>query len=163
MAHDFATERRKLCVEQKGVFRRHINGIHVGNEEPPSICACDAKFTLEHTLSCHLGGYIIRHNNLRDLGANLMREISRDVRVEPPLLEVSSQETTDLPKSAIKGDEACGADFSANGFWQRYQRAFFDVKVCNLLAPSYRSKLLANTNNFIITYSLLILIYNYCI
>ena len=86
-----------------------------------------------------------RHNNLRDLGANLIREISHDVRVEQPLLEVSPQETTDLPKSAIKGDETRGADFSANGFWRRYQRAFFDVKVCNLLAPSYRSKLLVNT------------------
>ena len=31
-----------------------------------------------------------------------MREISHDVRIEPPLLEVSTQEITDLPKSVIK-------------------------------------------------------------
>ena len=63
-----------------------------------SICACDAKFALEHALSCYLGGYIIqRHNSLRDLSANLMREISHDVRIEPPLLEVSSQEISQNP------------------------------------------------------------------
>lgn len=58
----------------------------------PSNYACDAKFTLEHVLSCHLGGYIHRHYNLRDPGANLMKEISHDVQVELPLLEVSQHE-----------------------------------------------------------------------
>ena len=111
----------------------------------PSNCACDAKFTLEHALSCHLGGYIIqRHNNLRDLAAILMKEVSYDVRVEPALLEVRANEIEDLSKSAIKGNEA-RADVRANGFWLRYQRAFFDIKVCNLLAPSYRTKSMVNT------------------
>ena len=83
----------------------------------PSICDCDAKFTLEHALCCHLGTYMIqRYNNLRDLGENLMREISHDVRVEPFLLEIPSHEITDLLKSAIKDDET-RAEFSANGFW----------------------------------------------
>ena len=111
----------------------------------PSNCARDAKFTLEYALSCHLGGYIIqRHNNLRDLAAILMKEVSYDVRVEPALLEVRANEIEDLPKSAIKGNEA-RADVSANGFWLRYQRAFFYIKVCNLLAPSYRTKSMVNT------------------
>jgi len=124
-----------------GVYMRHMWEM----KNLPSTCACDEKFTLEHAISCHLGGYIIhRHNNLRDLGANLMKEVSHDVRIEPPLLEVGTNEIIDLPISAITGDEA-RADFSANGFWQRYQRAFFDVKVCNLFAPSYQSKSLANT------------------
>ena len=70
-----------------------------------------------------------------------MRDISHNERIEPPLLEVSTQEIPDLPKSAIKGDEA-RADFGANGFWQW---ASFDVKVCNLLAPSYRNKSWVNT------------------
>ena len=79
----------------------------------PSNCACNARFSLEHALSCLFGGYIIHHhNNLRDLGANLMKEVSHDVRVEPPLLEVSPHEINDLPKSSIKGDEA-RADINA--------------------------------------------------
>ena len=103
-----------------------------------SNCTCDARFTpnlhspvtLEDTSSNVI-------NNFCDLTAILMKEVSYDVRVEPALLEVRSNEIEDLPKSAIKGNEA-RADVSADGFWLRYQRAFFDIKVCNLLAPNYQ-------------------------
>lgn len=105
----------------------------------PAKCACTANFSIDHALSCHLGGYVIqRHNNIRDTLATMMREVCHDVSTEPQLIDVS-EESVDLPRSTITGNEA-RADISARGFWQRYQRAFFDVKVCNLLAPSYRAK-----------------------
>lgn len=110
----------------------------------PLKCACQANFTIEHALSCHLGGYIIqRHNNIRDALANMMREVCHDVKVEPALIEATG-ESEDLPPSAIKGNEA-RADVSCNGFWTRFQRAFFDVKVSNLMALSYRERTIAAT------------------
>ena len=49
-----------------------------------------------------------------------MREISHGVRVEPPLYwKLGAQEITNLPKSAIKGDETRANGFSANRFWQQ--------------------------------------------
>jgi len=112
----------------------------------PIKCVCEQTFTIDHALSCHLGGYIIhRHNNIRDVLATMLKEVSHDVKVEPALLELSKTDNVDfLQKSAICGNEA-RADVSFNGFWMRYQRAFFDVKVSNLMAPSYREKSITAT------------------
>jgi len=97
----------------------------------PERCACIPKFTAEYALSCHIGGYIMhRHNNVRDLTSQLLKEVCYDVRSKPVLLD-PLKELDDLPKCAIQNPEA-RADISASGFWLRYQRAFFDVKVCNL-------------------------------
>ena len=52
---------------------------------------CVSNFTIEHALSCHLGGYIVqRHNNIRDALANMMREVCHDVKVEPALIEAAT-------------------------------------------------------------------------
>ena len=47
----------------------------------PQNCACHAKFTIQHALSCHIGGYIIRrHNQVRDLTAALLKETCNNVK-----------------------------------------------------------------------------------
>ena len=113
-------------------------------QKVPINCACSAKFTLQHALNCNLGGYVIsRHNHLRDLLGSLLNECCTDMQIEPPLLP-APQEAVDLPRSAIKADEA-RADISARGFWEKYRRAFFDVKVANLNAPTYTLKSVAST------------------
>ena len=111
----------------------------------PAKCACQVNLTLDHALSCHLGGFTIqRHNNIRDVTANLLREVCHDVSLEPTLLDASSESKDLKQASSFKGCDA-RADVSANGFWIRYQRAFFDVKVTNLIAPSYREKSICAT------------------
>ena len=45
--------------------------------------------------------------------------------------------------SSNSADEA-RLDFSVRGFWQRGQREFFDVRVFNPFAPSYRKQNLPN-------------------
>ena len=60
-----------------------------------------------------------------------------DVTIEPALIPITG-ETFDL-KSTIKGPGA-RSDVSARGFWTPMQRAFFDIKVTHLNAPSYRQK-----------------------
>ena len=103
----------------------------------PSKCACGQSFTVEHALSCPMGGFpTIRHNEIRDLTANLMSEVCHDVCVEPSLQPVTGEILNGA--SAITEDGA-RLDIAANGFWGgRHERAYFDVRVFNPLAPSNR-------------------------
>ena len=51
----------------------------------PSSCACGANFSVEHALSCPKGGFpIVRHNEIRNLAANLLTEVCHDVSVTHP-------------------------------------------------------------------------------
>ena len=39
---------------------------------------------MNHTFICKKGGFVaMRHNNIRDLNADLQREVYKDVMVEP--------------------------------------------------------------------------------
>eukprot|EP00116_Pleurobrachia_bachei_P008201 sb/3468463/ len=62
-------------------------------EDVPIACACGKANTLEHCLSCALGGYVyLRHNNIRDLTANILVEAGcKDVRIEPQLLPITGE------------------------------------------------------------------------
>ena len=102
----------------------------------PSKCACGVNFDLEHSLSCKKGGFVIqRHNELRDLTADLLSEVCKDVSVEPQLQGLTGEILTS-GRSAIRSNEA-RLDISARGVWCRNQRAFFDVRVFNPNAPRY--------------------------
>lgn len=57
----------------------------------PQHCPYGAKFTIEHSFSCPKGGFpTIRHNEIRDLTANLLTEDCHEVQVEPKLQMNSS-------------------------------------------------------------------------
>ena len=107
----------------------------------PTKCPCGEHFDLDHALKCHKGGFLIqRHNEIRDLTADLLAEVCKAVAVEPPLERLTG-EKLELA-SAISSDEA-RLDVSARGFWQRGQRAFFDVKVFNPNAQRHVGQSLA--------------------
>ena len=56
----------------------------------PTACACGTKFSVEHALSCPKGGFpSIRHNEIRDLTANLLTEVCNDVCIEPDLQPIT--------------------------------------------------------------------------
>jgi hypothetical protein len=61
------------------------------------------------------------------------------VEIEPNLLPLTGEQ---LHATANGKDEA-RLDISIGGFWQRGQRAFFDVRVFNPFAPSYRNQKLS--------------------
>ena len=103
----------------------------------PSSCVCGSSFSIEHALSCSRGGYVImRHNNIRDIFGSLVSEICNDVTIEPQLTHLSGE--TFALQSTTTDDDA-RLDVSARGFWSRGARAFFDVRVFNPMARSYRS------------------------
>ena len=58
----------------------------------PSSCVCGNKFTTNHALICHTGGYpTIRHNEVRDFTANLLSEVCHNVSREPCLQPITQE------------------------------------------------------------------------
>ena len=76
----------------------------------------------------------IRHNDIRDLTARLLTEVCPNVAIEPDLQPLSG-ETLSLRTS--NSEDGARLDMSAQGFWgDRHERAFFDVRLFNPLAPN---------------------------
>ena len=109
----------------------------------PSKCICGKAFSIDHALSCPTGGLpTIRHNELRDFTAKVMTEVCHDVCIEPPLQPISGEA---LSYATPTKDDEARLDIRAQGFWgNRHQRAFFDVRVFNPNAQSYRKLHLAS-------------------
>ena len=103
----------------------------------PSRCDCGSSFTVEHALSCVKGGYpSIRHNEIRDLTANLLSEVCNNVCTEPELLPVTGENLTGASANVQPGARL---DIAANGVWGgSFERTHFDVRVFNPHAPSNR-------------------------
>jgi len=58
----------------------------------PSNCVCGKSNTIEHALSCPNGTFpTIRHDDIRDLTAELMSEVYHDVTKEPSLQPLSGE------------------------------------------------------------------------
>ena len=75
----------------------------------------------------------MRHNALRDLNADLQREVCKDVVVEPKLLPCRQEDV-----EGTSNVQAC-PDISSRGMWSTFERTFFDVRVLHPNAPSYQS------------------------
>ena len=103
--------------------------------QTPSYCQCGIKNNIDHALSCPNGGYrIFRHDRIRDLDAEFMREVCKDVKVEPELLPLESQQ--------VSGNTAAKArvDVSGVGLWAPQERTFIDVRVIHPNCPSHVNK-----------------------
>ena len=108
----------------------------------PQKCCCGSVFSIDHAMTCHKGGYpSIRHNEIRDVSANLLSEICHNTCVEP-VLQPLSGESFQSRSANTQDDARC--DIRARGFWSRGQDAFFDVRVFHPNASSYRNKDLAS-------------------
>ena len=77
----------------------------------------------------------MRHNRIRDLEAELMREVCHDVKVEPELLPLDSE-----VDHAGNVAEKARLDVSGIGVWGSYERSFLDVRIVHPNAPSYVNK-----------------------
>lgn len=77
----------------------------------------------------------MRHNCVRDLEAELMKEVCRDVKIEPELLPLGENQM-------ITGNNAEKArlDVSGVGVWGVHERTFLDIRVMHPNAPSYLQK-----------------------
>ena len=101
----------------------------------PSHCVCGEKFTVDHALNCPRGGYpSIRHNELRNITADLLSEVCHRVGTEPCLQPVTDKQLMCRTMNRVDGARL---DIVAENFWGRdWQCVFFDVRVFN---PSMQS------------------------
>ena len=80
----------------------------------PSHCGCSKPYNVQHAISCKKGGFVtLRHNELRNNIAEMLEEVTSDVKLEP----------------ALQPFDEARSDISPKGFWIRGQRAFFDIRV----------------------------------
>ena len=111
----------------------------------PQKCVCGAPYNEIHGLNCQRGGFVvIRHNEVRDLTAELLTEVSNDIAIEPNLTPLSG-ESFDSATTSKEDDARC--DVAARGFWVRGSKAFLDVRVFNPMARSYTNQPLATVYN----------------
>ena len=101
----------------------------------PAICPYGKEFSLTHALHCAKGGYThLRHNEIRDLFANLVDDVCHDVQVEPKL---QSPDGEIFSSNSTTTDHDARLDIKANALWgSRFIRTFFDVKFFNPFNPS---------------------------
>ena len=93
---------------------------------------------LDHALSCKKGGFIsLRHNQIRDLTANLLKTICHDVLIEPTLQQLTGES---LHERTANITDDVRLDIAVRGFWISGQRAFFDIRVFNPMARRYESQ-----------------------
>ena len=99
-----------------------------------TLCVCGDSFNLQHTSSCLKGGLVItRHNELRNLTAEILHKVSKHVVIELLLTPLTGEK---LPKSSNTSNQA-RADVSARGLWNNGQTAFWEVKFFNPLSRCY--------------------------
>ena len=120
-SHDFALH--------KSAFRDGIC-LRYGWQPPllPTTCACGTSFTIDHALNCPTGGFpIIRHNEVQDITADLMSEVSHDVCVcvEPVLQTLTGEQ---LSHATANREESARLDVRACGFWRLQQQSAFLCK-----------------------------------
>lgn len=115
--------------------------------ELPKSCHCGAQFTVPHALSCPLGGLpTIRHNETRDLLADVMTEACNSVAIEPTLTPVDGRV---FQQSSTTTDANARVDIVASGVWGgRFDRVYFDVCVFNAFAQSNSARSLPAAYEF---------------
>ena len=87
---------------------------------------------------CKLGGFVImRHNAIRDVEADFLRNVCKDVSVEPGLIQLTGNE--ELASGSNLEDNA-RLDISCRGFLVPLQKMFLDVRFTHPNAPSNRNR-----------------------
>jgi len=70
---------------------------------------------------------------VRDSEAQIMREVCRDVLIEPTLLPINEN---DDERKVNTADNA-RLDISARGLWNSCEKAFFDIRITHPTSQSY--------------------------
>ena len=91
-------------------------------------CTCGNNFNIEHALTCKKTGFItLCHNRLRNITASLLKEVRHDVRIEPTLQKLTSEQ---FEQRAANTSNETRLDVSPRGFWEAGQIGFFfDMRI----------------------------------
>ena len=92
---------------------------------------------IQHAMSCKKIGFIaIRHNDLRDLTANLCKSVDIELQLLPVPGETFDNQTANTSNDAR-------INIKSRGFWVKSQETFFNVKVLDPNANQYLNKALS--------------------
>ena len=98
-----------------------------------SNCPCGQKFNVTHALNCKKGGFVtMRHNNIHDFEANLIRIMQNDVEVESQLQQVENEHFNGLKEDYAR------PDIRAKGVLRNAQNAY-DVRATNINSDSQKN------------------------
>ena len=125
------------------------------------MCICGEPSTINHCLTCKLGGYVsLRHDSLKGTIGKLLEQVCKDTVIEPNLINVTNEQL----KHGTDLSDGARLDISTRGFWTPLDRAFTDVRVIHPQAQSnvtpsllqmYRKqKIKRKTNTMIVFYRL---------
>ena len=78
-----------------------------------------------------------RHNEIRDLTADMLKEVCPSVSIEPSLLPLRGEK---FESRSTCTDIGARLDIAADNFWEAGRRTFFDVRIFNPLAATYQKK-----------------------
>ena len=82
----------------------------------PTSCPCGSKFDIQHSMSCRKDGFLqIRHNDLRDLEANIMSKVCKDIEIKSKLMPLSGE---DLRGRTSGNSNEARVDIRNRGFWE---------------------------------------------
>ena len=76
----------------------------------------------------------MRHNRVRDLEADLMKEVCHNVQVEPELLPIEKDRLGGNTKKKAR------LDVAGVGVWGAYEKTFLDIRIMHPNADSYINK-----------------------
>ena len=108
--HGFQLNKREFWDALALRYNWHLDSV-------PVSCVFGKPFSADHAMVCSFGGFpTIRHNELRDITAELLTEVCHNVAVEPVLLPLSGEVFS--ARSTITSASA-RADVRATGFWTR--------------------------------------------
>ena len=79
----------------------------------------------------------MRHNVLRDTTADLLKETSKDVNIEPILTELTGEK---LRYKSGKIEDDARVDVSARNFWRFGDKIFLDIRIFNPIADTHTKK-----------------------
>ena len=104
----------------------------------PSYCVCGERNDIDHTLICKTGGHVIfRHNRIRDVNANFLRQVCHNVVVEPELLPIESAK---FQSGQGNLTDKARLDIAATGLWGPFQKTMFDVRIFHPHAKTYKDQ-----------------------
>ena len=104
----------------------------------PTSCLCGSKFDIHHSMNCKKSGCIyIRHNDLRDLTANMTSEVYNDTEIEHKVTPLSGEK---LQGRMSSNSNEARVNIRTRGFRKREQQAFFSIRVFDPNTSPYRNK-----------------------
>ena len=76
----------------------------------------------------------MRHNRVRDLEADLMKEVCHNVQVEPQLLPIEK----DRLDGGSNTRKKARLDVAGGGVWGAYEKTFLDIRIMHPNSESYK-------------------------